>query len=265
MRLRSIATTTAAGLLVGLVAAASPAAAAQNYSPDCTGKAVVTNTAAYELTYQITCSDYTTTFVNGSGDTKTVTYPGAVNGYTVFTTNRQIVGFDTEPTVHNPDLTTAANQTVGCNGEAPSNAIGCSLSSAVALYTRAGDGSGTPYSYTAAVVSGLFGKVGSDYFASTDLFPSASLFPANSGKKIVPAKAGNTIEGKITVDTNPCQATLQLPKLVVNVSDGEGQQAVPFNLDVASSVKVKLAPGAKGIAIAHGCKYKVKKQTLIAP
>ena len=263
MQLRSTFATTTAALLVGLVVAASPAAAAQNYSPDCSGKATVTDAANYELTYEITCSNFTTTFVNGSGETKTVTYPGAVNGYSIFSITRSIVGFDTEPFVLNPDGTSAAGsgQTISCNGEAPSNAIGCSLSGSTSLYTRSGAGTDvSPYTYAAATVTGLFAKPGSDYLALTDVFPSANLFPANSGKKIIPAAAGNKITGKITVDANPCKATLQLPKLMANVSDGEGQQGVPFNLDVASTTKVKLTAGGKGITLAHGCPYIVKKQ-----
>ena len=267
MQLRSTFATTTAALLVGLVVAASPAAAAQNYAPDCSGKAVVTNPATYELTYEITCNDFTTTYVDGASATKTVTYPGAINGYSLFSVTRGIVGFDTEPQVLNPDGSSAASsyQAVNCNGELPSNAIGCSLAIATSLYARSGAGTEvSPYTYAAATVSGLFAKPGSDYLALTDLFPSTSLFPANSGKKIIPAKAGNKITGTIHVDANPCKATLQLPKLMANVSDGEGQQGVPFNLDVASTTKVKLAPGAKGITLAHGCPYVVKKKTYYA-
>ncbi|CAB4868730.1 MAG: hypothetical protein F2799_03020 [Actinobacteria bacterium] len=264
MQLRSTFATTTAALLVGLVVAASPAAAAQNYAPDCSGKATVTNVSTYELTYEITCNDFTTTYVDGADVTKTVTYPGAVNGYSIFSVTRNIVGFDTEPFVLNPDGSSAASsfQTISCNGEIPSNAIGCSLSSATSLYTRAGAGTDiSPYAYSAATVSGLFAKPGSDYVALTELFPSDKLFPANSGKKIIPAKAGNKITGTIHVDANPCKALLQLPKLMANVSDGEGQQGVPFNLSVASSTKVKLTPGGKGITLAHGCPYVLKKKT----
>lgn len=229
------------------------------------------------LTAETTAGKYTGPLPGGSKKVS-VTYPGSVSGYSLVALNREVLGFETEPAVLNSAGDAPAPlQTQYCNGEKPGFGIACSLQSSVNVYAKKTDDSFVKVTgATLAVKSGasytdlkdttLYGDktvTGSPDVtsASTDFLNIGALgLPTNPGKKIFPAQSGSRIVGELELTEDPCAwGDLNTLRMVVSVTDGEGQIAPPQEVTLPRSKYYRIAKNSTGaferFYIAAGCKF----------
>lgn len=210
----------------------------------------------------------------GGSKTVSVTYSGDVNGYSVIALNRLVLGVDSEPPVL--DGATggpALNQTQFCVAELPSSGFACSLQSKVDIYGKVASNTykkltgstiavkNSDSTYTDLADTTFYADRGLAKTADGDFLKLGPLgAPTNSGAKIFPALAGNSIEGALSVDRNAC-VWGGAPRLVVTVADAEGQVAHPVDVQIESkyftldwSKGFKAGPTEKYIA--RGCRFR---------
>jgi len=106
----------------------------------------------------------------------------------------------------------------------------------------------------------LYVDKGLNHLADSEFLSLGALgLPTNTGSKIFPAIAGNSITGGITLSRNAC-VWGDAPRIVLSVADGEGQVAVPFESQIESKYfQIDWSKGFKNPVekyIARGCKFR---------
>jgi hypothetical protein len=215
----------------------------------------VVDPVEFVVDYSITCHTFTQSYTAGDHSTKTVTYSGDTTGYSFIALNRQITSFNTEPVILDPSTQgVAAGQVQGCNGEIPSNGIGCyatGSATSTSLYTRT----------ALPATTGSLAKA-----SDSSPIDTTTLFTTTAASILQPFTAGNIITGEVNLDKSPCALNLAAPQFIATVASAKGEIAAPFVLDSASTILKKF--GSQYRHIPHGCPYTTimngKKTTLIA-